>query len=52
MKRIVILGGGTGGLIASKELSEALNKEAEIILVDKKNAYRIQTILFICHDGI
>lgn len=36
-KRVLILGGGTGGLIISRELREQLNAdEAEITVVDKK----------------
>lgn len=36
MKRILILGGGTGGLMSAKELGDALRGEAEITVVDKK----------------
>lgn len=35
-KKILILGGGTGGLIASKELREALGGEVEITLIDRR----------------
>ena len=35
-KKIVILGGGTGGLVAANKLRKALNRDNEIILVDKE----------------
>jgi len=37
MKNILILGGGTGGLISAKHFSEELAKDANIVLVDKKD---------------
>ncbi len=37
MKKIVILGGGTGGLISAKHLKESLLNEAEITVIDKKD---------------
>lgn len=36
MKKILILGGGTGGLMAARELGEALRGEAEITVVDRR----------------
>jgi sulfide:quinone oxidoreductase len=36
MKRILILGGGFGGLAAAKELKDALGNEAEVV-VDKRD---------------
>ena len=35
-KKIVILGGGTGGLVAANRLRKALGKDTEIVLVDKE----------------
>ncbi len=35
-KKIVILGGGTGGLVVANKLSNSLSKDNEIILVDKE----------------
>ena len=35
MKQIIILGGGTGGLVAANELRKKLSKEHKIILIDK-----------------
>lgn len=35
-KKIVILGGGTGGLVAANRLRKALSKDTEIVLVDKE----------------
>ncbi len=35
-KRIVILGGGMGGLVTANRLRKALHKENDIILVDKE----------------
>jgi len=37
LKRLVILGGGTGGLIASKYLSEALGGDVQVTLIDRKD---------------
>ncbi len=37
MKRILILGGGFGGLAAAKELKDALGNEAEVVVVDKRD---------------
>ncbi len=35
-KKIVILGGGTGGLVVANKLSNSLSKDNEIVLVDKE----------------
>ena len=35
MKRILILGGGIGGLVAANKLRKKLGKEHKIILIDK-----------------
>ena len=35
LRKIVILGGGTGGLAAAKHSSEALGGDAEITLIDR-----------------
>jgi sulfide:quinone oxidoreductase len=35
-KKIVVLGGGTGGLVIANKLSNSLSKDNEIILVDKE----------------
>ena len=35
-KKIVILGGGSGGLVVANKLRKALNRDIEIILVDKE----------------
>ncbi len=37
MKRILILGGGFGGLAAAKELKDALGKDVEVVVVDKRD---------------
>src|SRR3989344_8277130 len=39
MKQILILGGGTGGLVAANELRKKLNKEHKIILIDKHDKH-------------
>ncbi len=38
-KTIIILGGGTGGLVAANLLRKKLNKEHKIILIDKNDRY-------------
>jgi len=38
-KKILILGGGIGGLVASNLLSKRLGKKHEVVLVDKKDSY-------------
>ncbi len=38
-KIIVILGGGTGGLVAASELSKKVGKTAKIILIDKNDKH-------------
>jgi sulfide:quinone oxidoreductase len=35
-KKIVILGGGTGGLVVANKLSKSLSKDNEIVLVDRE----------------
>lgn len=35
-KKIVVLGGGTGGLVVANRLSKSLSKDNEIVLVDKE----------------
>ena len=35
-KKIIILGGGTGGLVVANRLSKFLSKDNEIVLVDKE----------------
>ena len=39
MKQILILGGGTGGLVAANELRTKLGKEHKIILIDKNDKH-------------
>ncbi len=39
MKQILILGGGTGGLIAANKLRKKLSKEHRIILIDKNDRH-------------
>ncbi len=39
MKQILILGGGTGGLVAANKLCKMLNKEHKITLIDKNNKH-------------
>ena len=39
MKRILILGGGTGGLVAANELRKKLSKEHKIILIDRNDKH-------------
>lgn len=39
MKQILILGGGTGGLVISNILRRKLNREHKIILIDKKDRH-------------
>lgn len=34
-KKIVILGGGTGGLVAANQLRKALQNDTDIVLVDR-----------------
>lgn len=38
-KRIVILGGGVGGLVVANKLKSALNGKADIILIDKETRH-------------
>ncbi len=39
MKKILILGGGMGGLVAANELRKKLSKEHKIILIDKNSKH-------------
>ena len=39
MKRVLILGGGVGGVVAARELSKRLDGQAEITLVDKEGRH-------------
>lgn len=39
MKQILILGGGTGGLVAANKLRRKLGKEHKIILIDKNDKH-------------
>ena len=39
IKQILILGGGTGGLVAANELHKKLSKEHKIILIDKNDEH-------------
>src|SRR6266581_6529651 len=49
MRRIVILGGGTGGTLAANRLRRAYGRpEAEIVVVDRDNAHVYQPgLLFV-----
>ncbi|RMG00293.1 MAG: FAD-binding protein, partial [Acidobacteria bacterium] len=43
MPRVIIVGGGFGGLRAAKRLS---NKQLEVILIDRKNHHTFQPLLY------
>src|SRR4051812_8755279 len=43
-KRVIIVGGGFGGLNAAKELSR--NPEFEILLLDRRNHHLFQPLLY------
>jgi sulfide:quinone oxidoreductase len=44
-KTVLILGGGTGGLVAANRLRRALDKENRIVLVDRSPYYTLQPSL-------
>src|SRR5215212_2001954 len=41
MKRVLILGGGFGGIAAARRLKQSLNEEDEIILVDRRDHFMV-----------
>ena len=46
-KRIVVLGGGTGGLVVANKLQKAIGKNNEIILVDKEKNHLFPSLLWL-----
>lgn len=46
-KKIVILGGGTGGLVVANKLRKALDKKNEIIIVDKEKNHLFPSLLWL-----
>ena len=44
-KTVLILGGGTGGLVAASRLRRALDKENRVVLVDRSPYYTFQPSL-------
>lgn len=46
-RRILILGGGTGGIVAANVLRKTLDRMHQVLLVDRKIAM-FTTVLFPC----
>jgi sulfide:quinone oxidoreductase len=51
-KTIVILGGGTGGVVASNDLRRKLGEQHRVILVDKERSAPVQPIPSLGHGRV
>ena len=50
-KTIVILGGGTGGLVTANKVRKRLNKEHRVVLVDKDARHILLALASVASGG-